>query len=92
MPGATVSVTNEKTGVEIVLQTNASGAYTTNPLVLGTYSVKVNLDGFKTGVSTGISLSAGDVVRHDVILQVGAMTETVEVVSIQGDSTPRGPM
>ena len=35
LPGAAVTVKNEATGVEIVLQTNNAGAYTTAPLVLG---------------------------------------------------------
>src|SRR3990170_4659849 len=47
VPGATVTVRNEATGVESVLVTNAAGAYTTTPLVLGTYSVTVDLTGFK---------------------------------------------
>jgi hypothetical protein len=89
VPGATVTVTNQGTGVEIILQANSAGAYKTNPLVLGTYSVKVNLAGFKTAQTTGIELTAADVVRHDVILEVGEVTETVEVVSATGglDST-----
>ena len=84
VPGATVTVTNEETGVEIVLVTNASGAYNSNPLVLGHYAVTVNLEGFKTAQSTEIDLRAGDVVRHDVTLEVGAVTETIEVVSTNG--------
>jgi hypothetical protein len=82
--GATVTVRNEDTGVEIALVTNASGAYTTNPLVLGTYSVAVGLEGFKTAVSTGVLLRAGYAVRHDVTLEIGAVTETVEVVHRTG--------
>src|SRR6266540_4296001 len=75
VPGATVTITNEETGVETVLVTNSAGAYTTNPLVLGRYSVKVNSSGFKTGTRSGIALRAGDVVRHDVTLQIGEMAE-----------------
>jgi len=77
--GATVRVRNEGTGVETVLTTNDAGAYTTPPLVLGTYSVNVDHSGFKTTVSSGILLSGGEVVRQDVILQIGAVTESVEV-------------
>ena len=39
VPGATVTIQNEETGVDTVLVTNAAGAYTTPPLVLGRYSV-----------------------------------------------------
>jgi hypothetical protein len=79
LPGATVTVRNEATGVENVLTTNNAGAYTTGPLVLGPYSVAVNLAGFKKALSSGIELRAGDVLRHDVQLQIGGMTESVEV-------------
>jgi hypothetical protein len=82
--GATVTVHNDATGVETVLVTNDSGAYTTGTLVLGPYTVKVNLSGFKSAVTSGINLRGGDVIRHDVTLQVGQLTETVDVVSDEG--------
>src|SRR5215813_14507768 len=77
--GATVRIRNEGTGVETVLTTNDAGAYTTPPLVLGTYSVNVDHTGFKTAVHSGILLSGGEVVRQDITLQIGAVTESVEV-------------
>ncbi len=79
LAGATVTVKNEATGVEIVLATNNAGAYTTGPLVLGPYSVAVNLAGFKKALTSGIVLRPGDVVRHDVVLQIGQISESVEV-------------
>jgi hypothetical protein len=84
VPGATVTIRNEDTGVETVQVTNASGAYTPPPLVLGRYTVTVDLQGFKKSVTTGILLQGGDAIRHDVSLQVGTMNETVEVVSTEG--------
>jgi len=80
LPAATVTVRNEATGVEVVLIANNAGAYTTAPLVLGPYSVSVNLSGFKKSVASGIVLRPGDVVRHDVTLQIGDMAESVEVI------------
>jgi hypothetical protein len=87
--GATVTVHNDATGVDTVLVTNDAGAYTTTPLVLGPYTVKVNLSGFKSAVSTGILLRGGDVVRHDVSLQVGQVTETIEVTAEEGLNVTR---
>jgi Carboxypeptidase regulatory-like domain len=84
VPGATVTVRNEETGVEAVFVTNTSGVYTTPPLVLGRYSVAVDLTGFKRSMTSGILLQGGDQVRHDVTLQVGALTETVEVTGSSG--------
>src|ERR687898_1747898 len=76
VPGATVTVRNEATGVDTVLITNEAGAYTTPPLVLGTYKVKVELQGFSVSESGSIRLGGGEQVRHDVTMAVGALTET----------------
>ena len=84
VPGATVTVRNEATGVETVIVTNAAGAYTTPPLVLGRYAVTVDLTGFKKALTQGILLEGGVAVRHDVGLQVGALEETIEVRSRGG--------
>jgi hypothetical protein len=81
VPGATVKVRNESTGVEDALTTNATGAYTSPLLVLGTYTVTVEQDGFKTFVRPGIILTGGLVYRQDASLEVGDVTERVEVVA-----------
>ena len=67
VPGATVTIHNEATGVNTVLVTNAAGAYTSPPLVLGRYSVTVDLTGFKKAVSSGILLEGGDQLRQDMV-------------------------
>jgi len=84
LPGASVTIRNESTGVETTLVTNASGVYTTPPLVLGRYTVHVDLSGFKKAVSPPIDLEGGVQVRHDVTMQVGALTDTVEVTGRSG--------
>ena len=60
VPGATVTVRNEDTGVETVLVTNAAGAYTTPPLVLGRYSVTVDLDRVQEGRERRASCSRAE--------------------------------
>src|SRR5882672_3270216 len=77
--GAEVKVRNEGTGVETALVTNGAGAYTTPPLVLGTYLVIVDHTGFKRSVSSGILLQGAETIRRDVALALGAVTESVEV-------------
>ena len=49
--------------------------------MLGRYTVTVDLEGFKKAVSAGILLQGGDSLRHDVTMQVGVLTEIVEVRS-----------
>jgi Carboxypeptidase regulatory-like domain len=77
--GAMVKIRNEGTSVNTVLTTNEAGAYTTPPLVLGTYSVIVDHPGFKTTINSGILLQGAETIRQDVGLKVGAVSESVEV-------------
>ena len=88
VPGATVTVRNEDTGVDTVRVTNAAGAYTTPPLVLGRYTVTVDLEGFKKAVSAGILLQGGDSLRQDVTLQVGGSRRRRSQVRHQASATP----
>jgi hypothetical protein len=84
VPGATVTIRNEATGVDTTLVTNAAGAYTSPPLVLGTYIVTVDLTGFRRVVSSEILLQGAATVRHDVSMQVGSLEETIEVTGATG--------
>ncbi|MCW5981824.1 MAG: TonB-dependent receptor [Bryobacteraceae bacterium] len=77
--GASVRVRNEGTGVELDLRSNDAGAYSSPLLVLGVYSVTVEHPGFKSFVRSGIQLTGGSVYRQDAQLELGAVTETVEV-------------
>src|SRR5215471_15981522 len=79
VPGATVTVRNETTGIVTSLVTNAGGAYATPPLVLGRYSVIVEHAGFKTAVTVGIMLQGAETIRKDVALEVGSVSESLEV-------------
>jgi hypothetical protein len=84
VPGATVTIRNVATRVDTTLVTNNAGAYTSPPLVLGTYTVKVELEGFLTAESGSILLRGGEQVRHDVGMQVGALTESIQVTGRSG--------
>ncbi len=77
--GATVKVRNEGTGVDTVLTTNSAGAYTTPLLVLGSYSITVDHEGFKISVTSGIQVLGAETIRRDVALAVGSVSESVEV-------------
>lgn len=79
VPGATVTIIDEGTNVQTVVSTSGTGNYGTPPLVLGAYTVKVEKQGFKTFVRSGILLVGGQVYRQDAALELGAMTTTVEV-------------
>src|SRR5216683_3573132 len=76
---AKVTITDEATGVKTVVGTNSAGNYSTPPLILGTYRVDVEKAGFKMSSRPGLALTGGQTVRVDAKLDVGAVTETVEV-------------
>lgn len=79
VPGAKVRVTNTDTNVETALTSNEVGAYTSPLLVLGNYSVTAEHAGFKTVVRSGIETLGGQTYRVDVQLQLGTVTDKVEV-------------
>jgi hypothetical protein len=79
LDGAKVTVTNQDTGVSTVVGTNSAGNYSTPPLNLGTYRVDVEKQGFKVFSRPGIQLAGAVTYRQDAKLDVGAVTETVEV-------------
>ncbi len=81
VPGATVTVKSEGTGFSRSTVTNTEGVYAFEELPVGTYSVDVALEGFKTAVQTGIPLNVADILAVNVQLQPGALAETVTVES-----------
>ncbi|PYT77602.1 MAG: hypothetical protein DMG40_23030 [Acidobacteria bacterium] len=79
IPDAKVTIIDEKTGTRIEVGTNSAGNYSTPPLILGTYTVQVEKNGFKLSTTKGIVVTGGQTYRQDVKLEVGAVTQTVTV-------------
>ena len=81
VPGATVSVRSSATGLELTTVTGETGTYSVTNVLPGTYDVTVTLQGFRETRRTSVPVSAGTVVRVDVTLEVGDLTESVTVAS-----------
>ena len=80
VPKAKVAITNtDRRQVVRTVTTNDSGVYSVPFLPVGNYSVKVEAHGFKTDEQTQIVLNVADVLKINFKMQVGAVTETVEV-------------
>ena len=79
VPGATVTLTNEATGVTFTTVTNETGNYVFEAVQVGTYGVTVELPGFKRFSSTGNAVSIGEPTTVNVTLDAGGLEETVEV-------------
>lgn len=79
IPGAQVTITNEGTGASRDGEANAAGGYQFPTVSTGTYRVEVRSDGFSTFTTTGVAVGVNNVTRVDVELQIGEVTEVVEV-------------
>ena len=79
VPGATVDAINTGTGVSRQGVTNEVGAYRIGPLVPGTYDIRTTMTGFKTKLQSGVILQTGAVLKLDFTLDVGDVSERIEV-------------
>jgi len=79
IPQATISITNTGTGQTRTTTTDDRGAFVIAELQAGTYDVKVSAAGFVGFSRTGVQVSHNTVMRVEVQLQVGAVSETVTV-------------
>ena len=77
---AVVTVTNKATNVSQTTKTDSSGYYTFATLPVGTYSVSVELQGFKKALRESVTLEVGQKARLDFTLEVGQVSETVSIV------------
>lgn len=81
VPGARVIAINPATNETRITDTSETGTYTIGPLRIGTYNLTVEKEGFRKAAWTGIGVSAQDRVRADFRLEVGQMTESVNVTA-----------
>lgn len=77
--GATVTLTNEATQVSFTTQTTSAGTYVFDSVQVGTYTITVEMQGFKKFVSQGNVLTIGQPMTVNVTLEVGQVAEVVEV-------------
>jgi hypothetical protein len=79
LPGVEVTATQTETGVPRNAITNETGSYVLANLPLGPYRVEAALPGFRTYVQTGIVLQVNSNPVINPTLEVGQVTEQVEV-------------
>jgi hypothetical protein len=79
VPGATVTLTSVSTNAVRTTDTTSSGDYTFPSVPPGFYNVKTEHKGFKTATSNNVEVQVQQTVRLDVSLQVGQVSESVEV-------------
>jgi hypothetical protein len=77
--GATITVTNTATNQARAATSNASGNYSVPYLVPGVYDLRTETPGFKVVERKGVEIQVGAVARLDFRLEVGELTQKVEV-------------
>lgn len=83
VPRAVVSVTNTDTNAVRTAQTNEDGMFTFPGLVPGNYSVRAQMPGFRQ-VARSLVLQVQQTARVDMVLELGQVTENVEVMAVAG--------
>src|SRR5438874_5724399 len=79
VPGATVTVTNEETGISNRQTTTEAGLYSFNALPVGSYTVTVEYKGFRTSKKTKNVLVVNTPLTVDISLEIGETTDVVNV-------------
>src|SRR3989442_1156453 len=79
MPGVEVTVTQTATGATRSAVSDETGSYTLPNLPIGPYRLEAVLPGFRTYVQTGIVLQVSTNPVINAVLEVGQVTESVEV-------------
>jgi hypothetical protein len=92
--GATVTLTNTETGVTQTRATDDNGNYEFVNVRIGTYVITAEKSGFAIALLDDLRLTVGSRQRADVTMQVGQLTERVEVSAVSSvletDSSQRG--
>jgi hypothetical protein len=79
IPGAELTLTATGTGAVARFTSGQDGLYSFSNLVEGNYELRVAAKGFKDYLQTGIVVHLSQLIRQDVIMQLGSTVQTVEV-------------
>src|ERR1035438_5936969 len=92
--GAKVTATNVETNLSQDTVSAPNGEYRLLALPAGTYRIQASAPGFQEFVATGIDLKVNDLLKIDVVLEVGSIQQTVSVeanaVQVETESTQLG--
>jgi hypothetical protein len=94
VPKAAVTLTNQETGIKVQTNTDENGNFDFFNVKVGRYTLAVEHAGFAKASTSDIPVNVGARQRVDMAMQVGAVTETVEVAGVsaalQTDSSEHG--
>ena len=79
LPGVTVTVTAEATGLVRTIVSNEAGRFVLPAIQPGVYTIKAELAGFQTQTRTGIRLGVGQALTIAYTLPVGTLADAITV-------------
>jgi iron complex outermembrane receptor protein len=79
VPGATVTIKNDLTGVVTTASSDSTGRFSVAGLAVGPYTIEVALPGFNTARSAGLQLTASGLENVDIALSVAPVNQEVTV-------------
>lgn len=89
IPKATITVTDEASGVTRTARSDASGFFSFVGIPVGTYDVEVSASGFNSLLRKGVMIHIGDQIElKDIALKVAANNATVTVTASDQEMTP----
>src|SRR5260221_7291832 len=86
VPGATIKIINTETQTARAVETDDNGFYTVTNLPVGPYTLEAAQKGFQTRQLTGITVVADGRLTANFELQVGDVSQTVEVTAQVGET------
>jgi hypothetical protein len=78
---AQIIITETETGVDTASATNSDGLFRSPGIKDGPYKLTVTAAGFKKSVREGLTLRIGEVLNVEIKLEVGAVTESIDVIN-----------
>jgi TonB family protein len=81
VPGATVEIKHKETNQTRETAASMIGSFDFPAVQTGTYEITVSQAGFKTYRRSGIEVTPYNITRSDIMLEVGAVSETVSVTA-----------
>ena len=81
VPNATITVRNQATSIERTAQTDSSGNYQVAALPVGTYSVVVQAQGFKSAAVSDLNVEVARTLVKDFQLEVGSLEQRVNITA-----------
>jgi outer membrane receptor protein involved in Fe transport len=79
LPGATITITEENTGLARTAAANENGRFVIPGVAPGRYTIRAELSGFQTQTRTGVTVLVGQAVTLNFTLPIGTLTDVVTV-------------